>query len=226
MDTRHLTHLLPGSVDLCDLILVAGQTKFPVHSAYLASHSEIIRQFCLDVGPFSWKAPQVIQEPLQDHSSDTVHYLLSCVYGGDDVQYTDLEFTDPWLAWDLYKLSDQLHCPKILDVCVEYLNTIGIKLLTKSAKNAVQCLLGTGNVPRLSELHQACTAAIAAAFQAVANDKGMLQLPRDVLVMIMQAMATRMVKLEILTSAAETASRKRKRLRAPILALESSSEGF
>ena len=85
--------LIPGSVDLCDLILVAEQTKFPVHSSYLASQSEFIRQFSLDVGPFSWKVPHVIEEPLQGHSSSTMHCLLEDVYSNGD-----LDFANPWQA--------------------------------------------------------------------------------------------------------------------------------
>ena len=104
--------LIPGSVDLCNLILVAEQTKVPVHSFYLASHSEFIRQLSLDVGPFSWKVPHVIEQPLQGYSSSAVHCLLEGVYSN-----RDMDFATPWQAWDLYKLTDHLHCPKLLKSC-------------------------------------------------------------------------------------------------------------
>ncbi|KAL3151379.1 hypothetical protein ABBQ38_013208 [Trebouxia sp. C0009 RCD-2024] len=210
MDTRHLEQLLPGSDQLCDLILVADQTRFPVHSAYLASHCEFIKHFSLDVGPFSWKAPQIIEAPFQDHSSATMHCLLLAVYGNDDMDSTDFPLTEPWQACDLYKLADQLHCPKVLDICIDYLSMAGSCLFfTKSAQDALRCCIVTENIPRLSQLHHACTAAIAADFQAVGNDERMLQLSREALLHIMQAMATQIVKLEI-TSDAETASRKPK----------------
>ncbi|KAL3160547.1 hypothetical protein ABBQ32_010845 [Trebouxia sp. C0010 RCD-2024] len=208
MDTRHLEELLPGSEQLCDLILVADKTHFPVHSAYLASHCEFIRHFSLDVGPFSWKAPQIIEEPFQDHSCATMHCLLLGVYGNDDMDFTDFDVMEPWQAWDLYNLADQLHCPKVLDICVEYLND-SCSFFTKSAQVALRCCIVTEHIPRLSQLRQACTAAIAADFQAVGNDERMVQLSREALLHIMQAMATQIVKLKI-TSDAETASCKPK----------------
>lgn len=206
MDTRHLLHLLPGCVDICDLILIADQTRFPAHSSYLASQSEFLKQFCLDVGPFSWKAPHVIEKALEGHSSNTVHNLLVGVYSPES-----LTFTEPWLAWDLYKLADQLHCPSLLKTCEDYLNTTGSSLLAKTAQDALHCLTATAHVSRLSDLHKACASVIAGSYQQVQHDHRMLQLPREAVLLIMETMCAQIVRLEADKAAALIASRKRKR---------------
>ena len=206
MDTRHLLCLLPGCVDICDLVLIADQTRFPAHSSYLASESGFLKNFSLDVGLFSWKAPHVIERALQGHSSATVHNLLVGVYTPES-----LTFTDPWLAWDRYKLDDQLHRSRLLKSCKEYLNTTGSSLLAKTAQDALQCLTATAHEPQLSDLRRTCASVIAESFQQVQHDYRMVQLCREVLMLIINTIATQNAKLKADMVAAQNASRKRRR---------------
>lgn len=77
---KYLKYCLPGSEDLCDLVLEAEHQKFSVHSHYLGSHSLFIKQLIPETAPFTWKDPQVIEDVLQSHSSSCVHALLLGVY--------------------------------------------------------------------------------------------------------------------------------------------------
>ncbi|KAL0038291.1 hypothetical protein WJX77_000809 [Trebouxia sp. C0004] len=160
-DMLYLRHCLPGSEDLCDLIVVAGQKRFPVHSQYLACHSQFIKQLILETGPFSWQHPLIIDQVLHEHSSACVHALLNGVYN-----LGSLFIDSPDLAWQLSKLTDQLNCPKMLRSCRDYLNQMPLC----QPDDALHWLTVTAHEAELDDLHANCASKIAADFDRVAKD--------------------------------------------------------
>ena len=176
----YLRRCLPGSEDLCDLILVAGQERFPAHSQYLASHSHFIRQLILETGPFSWQHPLIIDKILHGHSSASVQLLLFGVYN-----LGILSIGSPDLAWQLSKLTDQLNCPNMLRHCRLYLNQMPMC----QPDDALHWLAVTAHEAELEGLHANCASKIAADFDRVAQDKRLTSLPTAHLMRIMAVMS-------------------------------------
>ncbi len=185
VDVRHLKQCLSGSVDLCDVVLVADHKRFPVHSQYLASHSQFIKQLVLETGPFTWKEPLVIEQVLHNHTSTCVHAMLLGVYN-----LGDLLITSPELAWQLYQLTDQLDCPEMLQSCRHYLNRN--TAMTKTAGDALHWLTVTAHEAHMDELHTHCANKIATEFLVVSEDPLLQPLPKKHLMLIMTAMSQRM----------------------------------
>ncbi|DBA76912.1 TPA: hypothetical protein ACH3X1_009512 [Trebouxia sp. C0004] len=179
-DMLYLRHCLPGSEDLCDLIVVAGQKRFPVHSQYLACHSQFIKQLILETGPFSWQHPLIIDQVLHEHSSACVHALLNGVYN-----LGSLFIDSPDLAWQLSKLTDQLNCPKMLRSCRDYLNQMPLC----QPDDALHWLTVTAHEAELDDLHANCASKIAADFDRVAKDIRLASLPTAYLMQIMAVMS-------------------------------------
>ena len=179
-DKMYLRHCLPGTEDLCDLILVAGQKRFPAHSQYLASHSHFIRQLILETGPFTWQHPLIIDQVLHGHSSACVHLLLMGVYN-----MGILLIDSPYLAWQLSKLTDQLNCPNMLRSCRLYLNQMPMC----RPDNALHWLTVTAHEAELEGLHANCASKIAGDFDRVAKDKRLASLPTAQLMRIMAVMS-------------------------------------
>lgn len=176
----YLRRCLPGSEDLCDLILVAGQERFPAHSQYLASHSHFIRQLILETGPSSWQHPLIIDKILHGHSSASVQLLLFGVYN-----LSILSIGSPDLAWQLSKLTDQLNCPSMLRHCRVYLNQMPMC----QADDALHWLTVTAHEAELEGLHANCASKIAADFDRVAKDKCLTSLSTAHLMRIMAVMS-------------------------------------
>lgn len=176
----YLRHCLPGSEDLCDLILVAGQKRFPAHSQYLASHSHFIKQLILETGPFSWQHPLIIDQVLHGHSSACVHALLNGVYN-----LGSLFIDSPDLAWQLSKLTDQLNCPEMLRDCRLFLNQMPMC----QPDYALHWMTVTAHEAELEDLHANCASKIAADFNRVAKDKRLASLPTAHLMRIMAVMS-------------------------------------
>ena len=179
-DKLYLRHCLPGTEDLCDLILVAGQKRFPAHSQYLASHSHFIRQLILETGPFTWQHPLIIDQVLHGHSSACVHLLLMGVYN-----MGILLIDSPDLAWQLSKLTDQLNCPDMLRSCRHFLNHMPMC----QPDDALHWLTVTAHEAELDDLHANCASKIAANFDRVAKDKRLASLPTAYLMQIMAVMS-------------------------------------
>lgn len=176
----YLRRCLPGSEDLCDLILVAGQERFPAHSQYLASHSHFIRQLILETGPFSRQHPLIIDEVLHGHSSACVQLLLFGVYS-----LGILSIDSPDLAWQLSKLTDQLNWAKMLRRCRVYLNEMPLC----QPEDALHWLTVTAHEVELEGLHANCASKIAGDFDRVAKDERLTNLPTAHLMRIMAVMS-------------------------------------
>ena len=179
-DKMYLQRCLPGSEDLCDLILVAEQKRFPAHSQYLASHSHFIRQLILETGPFSRQHPLILDKVLHGHSSACVQLLLFGVYN-----LGILSIGSPAVAWQLSKLTDQLNCPSMLRRCRLYLNQMPIC----QPDDALHWLTVTAHEAELEGLHANCASKIAADFVRVAKDKRLTSLPTAHLMRIMAVMS-------------------------------------
>ena len=176
----YLRHCLPGSEDLCDLILVAGQKRFPAHSQYLASHSHFIKQLILETGPFSWQHPLIIDQVLHGHSSACVHALLNGVYNLGSLFIDSLD-----LAWQLSKLTDLLNCRDMLRDCRLFLNQMPMC----QPDDALHWMTVTAHEAELEDLHANCASKIAADFDRVAKDKRLASLPTAHLMRIMAVMS-------------------------------------
>ncbi|XP_077289998.1 kelch-like protein 25 [Arctopsyche grandis] len=110
----------------CNVDLVVGKIRFPVHKLIIASNSDYLTD------RFDESSNEIVLENCDDFLPDTVKKVVEYFYKGK----LDL---DPHEAMDLIKLSKIIHSQKLEDYCLSYLenalNTENFLLIGEFAKH-------------------------------------------------------------------------------------------
>ena len=186
MQNRHLHGCPENFAELADVILVAGDTRFPAHSHYLAAQSRVVREMLLDTNPVSWRNPLVLDSVLQPHSVATVSALLQGAYHQGAVS---AQLQSSREAWDLYRLADCLDCPVILQQCKEYMNDNSAAALLQESPTACLQWFVIADEQQLEGLKSKCADVIAGNWSELSESADALHLAPENLRYIMDKMA-------------------------------------
>ena len=106
----------------------------------------------------------------------TIHNFLTAVYLPD---HPSISLADE--AWRLYKLADQLECPAILQHCQYNINSNSRAALLTTSSHELD----------LAGLKQQCAEQIARDYLNVSDSTQLLQLPQELMLLIMRSMLSR-----------------------------------